>query len=285
MWRIGLFGSVAACNAVFGNDRVHTRIDDLRLLKPPLDTPASCPPPPDFSTWTIAPRAYPGINGGVLHPTFLSDQDVVFNYQTQFYEGDLTAAPTKLGELDDMTGAVLAGAAAAPGGDVFWYVRYSELGGGLYYAVRDGDHWAPHAADFAVTAYALEPGSAGFYGSEVRMVVAVKRTVNTPYELTELSSLDGTTWTELPPLPFDAPPDYRTAYADPALSVDGCVLLFSRGTIGIEVALRGADGTFRAPFPFPGAADPVANQPAISPDQTLVWWESADSHDDRQATP
>jgi hypothetical protein len=283
VWRLGLLGAVAACNAVFGNDQVHTKIDDLRLLKPPLDTPASCPPPPDFSTWTIAPRVYPGINNTVIHPTFLSDQDVVFSYQEVMFEGDLDASPTKLAGLDDMTGARLAGAAAAPGGDVFWYTRYANLGGGSYYAVRDGEQWSPHVADFSVTAYSVEPGSAGFYGSEVRMVVAVQRKSEDPFELAELSSPDGTSWTELGPLNFGTAA-LDSPFLDPMLSVDGCVLLFGRGTVGIEVALRGADGTFGQPMPFPGAAaDTDAAQPAIAPDETLVWWESSEG--DRQATP
>jgi hypothetical protein len=267
---IGLLLTLAACNAVFGNDKVETEVPDLRLLKPPLDTPAECPSPPDFSTWKISQNDYWGKQ--VLHPSFLSERDVVFNYQDNFYEGDVDGTPAQITSLDDNTGADFFGAAAAPGGDLFWFARSASLGSGLYYAVRDGAGWTPHAADFGIVLYGLEPGSAGFYGSEVRMVAAVQPMEVSHFGLVELTSLDGTTWTNLGPLPFDTP-TLTDQYYDPVLTPDGCVLLFARDQLGIEVSLRGTDGTFGAPTPFPGA--PVDSvQPAISADESIVWFDS-----------
>jgi hypothetical protein len=261
--------SVAACNAVFGNEPV--KVTDLRLLKPPLGVLASCPPAPDFSTWTVAPREYSGLGGNAIHPTFLTDQHVAFGYQGTLYEGDLDGAPTPITGLDDMTGAELMGAAAGPGGDVFWYIRYANLGGGLYYAVRDGDHWVPHAADFSAAAYSIEPGTAAFYGSEVRIVISLQPNSNANFTLYELSSLDGVTWTNLGPLPVTAPP--KTNFFDPALSGDGCVLVFALEGIGIEVAVRLDDGTFGPAVLFPHTEMYTdVTQPTISPDETMMWF-------------
>jgi hypothetical protein len=261
--------SVAACNAVFDNEPVETA--DLRLLKPPSGVAASCPAAPDFSTWTVAPRVYAGLDGNQIHPTFLGDQHVAFGYQGVFYEGDLDAAPAPIVGLDDMTGADLMNAAAAPGGDMFWYVRYANLSGGLYYAIREGDHWVPHGADFPTVAYSLQPGSAAFYGSEVRMVVSVEPSKTAGFTLYELSSLDGAVWTNLGQLPFVTKGDYF----DPAMSADGCVLVYQIEGVGLYVALRGDDGTFGTPALLPHT-EPYMNivQPTITPDKTMVWFGS-----------
>ncbi|MEO8840228.1 MAG: hypothetical protein ABI704_01570 [Kofleriaceae bacterium] len=248
---------------------------DLRLLKPPIGVHASCPPAPDFSTWTVAPRVYAGLAGNSIHPTFLGDQHVAFGYQGALYEGDLDGAPVPIVGLDDMAGAELMSAAAAPGGDVFWYVRYANLGGGLYYAVRDGDHWVPHGADFPNVAYSIEPGTAAYYGSEVRMVISLQASMSSTFVLYELSSPDGVTWTNLGPLPFAAPAG--TNFFDPALSVDGCVLVYAVENVGIEVALRGDDGTFEPPALFPHT-EPYMDvaQPTLSPDESMVWFGTTD---------
>jgi hypothetical protein len=280
-WWIAVLG-LAACNQAFGTEHVD-ELDaaDLRLLKPPSE-PATCPPAPDFASWHMAPRAYPGIAGSVIHPTFLTDDDVLFNYQGRFYEGTLETPPALITELDDDTGAMLYGASAAPGGDMFWYERYSNLGAGLYYAIREGDGWHPHAADFPVTAYSLEPGSAGFYAGEVRMVVAVQPKSEGGWELHELASSDGAAWRDLGMLPFAAPADEGM---DPMLTSDGCVLLYSSDQKALWVATRRDDGTFTPPVQFPGTAtfDGV-HQPAISPSRAMIWFD-APGNGQFQVTP
>jgi hypothetical protein len=273
---------LAACNQVFGTEHV-AELDaaDLRLLKPPTE-PAPCPPAPDFSTWHLAPRVYPGVGGSVIHPTFLDDDRVLFNYQGKFYEGSLETPAIELSELDDNTGAMLYGASAAPGGNVFWYERYSNLGAGLYYASHEADGWHPHAANFLIAAYSLEPGSAAFYGGEVRMVVGVQPRIDANWELHELASSDGEAWRDLGLLPFAPPADYGI---DPMLTNDGCVLLYSSDQKSLWVATRRDDGTFTTPIQFPGTStfDQV-HQPAISPNRSLIWFD-APGNGEFQVTP
>ena len=276
-----MFG-LAACNQVFGSEHV-LELDaaDDRLLMPPAQT-ATCGAPPDLSTWHMAPRTYPGVNGSVIHPTFLDDDTVVFNYQGKFFTGSLEVAAAPLIGLDDTSGAMLYGASAAPGGNVFWYERYSNLGAGLFYAVRDGDHWSAHTADFSVVAYSIEPGSAAFYGGEVRMVAAVQPKIDGAWELHELASPDGTTWHDLGALPFTVP---GLGAVDPMMTSDGCVLLYSADEMSLWVAFRRDDGTFTPPVQFPGTeAFPEVHQPAISPNHAMIWFD-APATGEFQVTP
>jgi len=273
-WWIATLG-LAACNQVFGTDHVR-ELDaaDTRLLKPPAQTDA-CPAAPDLATWKLAPRAYPGVNGSAIHPTFLDDDHVVFNYQGKFYQGGLEDPPTKLVGLDDDTGAMLYGASAAPGGDVFWYERYSNLGAGLYYARAVGDRWLAHTANFDVVAYSLEPGSAAFYAGEVRMVVAIQPKVDGRWELHELGSPDGETWRDLGVLPFAAA---GSDAIDPMLSSDGCVLVYSINELSLWIAIRQPDGAFAPAVRFPGTETfPGVHQPAISPNRALIWFDAPET--------
>ena len=240
------------------------------------------PARPDYSTWHLAPRSYPGVGGSVIHPTFLDDDNVLFNYQGRFYQGSLETPAIELSELDDNSGAMLYGASAAPGGQVFWYERYSNLGAGLYYAIHEADGWKPHTADFEIAAYSLEPGAAAFYAGEVRMVVAIQPMVDAKWDLHELASSDGEGWRDLGLLPFAAPADDGL---DPMLTSDGCVLLYSSDDHSLWVANRRDDGTFSQPSQFPGTAtfDEV-HQPAISPNHTLIWFDAPGSGE-FQVTP
>ncbi|HET9991525.1 MAG TPA: hypothetical protein VFQ65_23510, partial [Kofleriaceae bacterium] len=127
-----------------------------------------------------------------------------------------------------------------------------------------------------------EPGSAAFYGGEVRMVAALQPKVNSPWELHELASADGQAWHDLGLLPFAAPAD---GGIDPMLTSDGCVLLYSSDQKALWAAFRGDDGTFAPPQRFPGtAAFAEVHQPAISPNHGLIWFD-APGDGEFQVTP
>lgn len=228
---------------------------------------------PNLATWHFAPRAYPA-SAGVLHPTFTAANRVIYMYQERLFEGALDGTGVKeLTELLNAGAPRFAGPAAAPGGDVFWYIRFADIGGGLYYAVRSADGWMSHDANFGLTVSGLEPGSAAFYRRAVRMVAAISP-AGSGYALQELSSPDGSTWTVLDTIPWSMG-DAR--HVDPALSPDGCVLLFSHYDSMLHVAFRQTDGSFAPPIAIDVGepSDGTVTQPAISPDGARVWFNSS----------
>lgn len=260
--------ALCGCNDLFGLHRAEP-LDaaDTRLLRP---TPAAaCPAAPDLASWKLAPRAYAGVNGNAIHPSFLDDATVVFAYQEKLYSGTLDQPPAILTGIDDQTGARLAAPSAAPGGELFWYTRYTNLGGGLAYAKHDATGWSSHLATFPVIGYSLEPGPAAFYAGDVRMVVAVQPDSAGMWELRELASPDGDTWTDRGSLGFDT-----KGGLDPALSIDGCILLYTIAQTTLFVAYRQPDGSFAPPAQLLASTGYAISQPVISPDRSMIWINS-----------
>jgi hypothetical protein len=276
--RIALVVLLAGCNQIF--DLKGTELDDagavppddsLHLLRPP-DGSTTCGAAIDFSTWTFAPHTVAGI-GGVIHPTFIAGDRVVFMYQTQLYESGLDAGPTKIPELG--MSAQLFAPSAAPFGDVFWYLRVSGIGGsGIFYATKSAGTWTGHLADLGLIANQVQTGQPGFFGGRMRMVVMVQPSSNDRLRLIELDSPDGLTWTQLATLPWSSG---STSDYDPALSADGCTLVFARqdaSSANLYAAARQSDGMFALPAQIPGGSDLTADegQPALDPTMTRLWF-------------
>lgn len=270
---------LAGCNQIFGLD---TTIlidavpgdDALRIVLPP-DGATTCGAPPAFDTWTYAPHAIGGFAGSPIHPTFIAADRVVFGYQSKLYESGIASGAAPITSLDLGDGAMLMGASALPGGNVMWYLRYVPTGGGVFYTVRDASGWtAGHVADLGVSGYQVEPGAAGFYDGTVRMVVGYQPSSSTPLRLIEVSSTDGLRWQQLDTVPFS---DGSTTDYDPALSADGCVLVFSRSDGSgqdLYMAMRDSTGRFAAPTKLTTAssASELDTQPALDPTQTRLWF-------------
>jgi hypothetical protein len=272
--RIAIALILGGCNWAFGIDNTQPSDGALgegavRLLAPPPG-PTTCGAAPDIDRWTWANHAIAG-TAGVIHPTFLTADRVLFMNQGRFYEagleGDVQLA------LDPGSGTTLFSPAAAPGGDVVWFARSTTgIGGsGIYYMVRDGGTWSEQAADLGLVAYQIETGAAGFYNGTVRMVVGYQETNGVPMHLVEISSPDGLHWTrEADP----AWPDIAQAY-DPALTNDGCVLMFA-GQLGLYVTARDVDGHFPEPHLLMQlAGSEFSTQPALAPAGDRLWFNDS----------
>jgi hypothetical protein len=237
-----------------------------RLLKPPPG-PTTCGPAPDIDSWTFANHTVTGTTG-VIHPTFLANDRVLFMFQGRLYESGLDADPQLA--IDPGQGSMLFAPAAAPGGDVAWFLRSTTGvgGGGVYYMVRDGATWREQPADLGLVGYQIQTGAAGFYNGTVRMVAGFQPTSAVPMTLVELSSPDGEHWTRV-----DDPswPDITQAY-DPALSNDGCILMFASPS-GLYITARDATGHFPEPHLItPLAGSEFSSQPALTPALDRLWF-------------
>jgi hypothetical protein len=263
-----LLVTLTSCNSILGLGPTQIA-PDARLLLVPPDGTTTCGPPPDFNSWHYAPHAV-GSLSVVLHPTFLTPDRIVFGYQGHLFESGVDGGAVEMTSLELYPGEGLAAPAAAPGGDLFWFWRLDGTGAGMYYATRDASGWHQQRADFGLIANQLQPGSVGFYGGTARMVVAVQLTKNSRGQLVEMSSADGVTWTRLDTLPFS---DGSTSMYDPALSADGCFVLYSvygNDTNDLYAAGRGADGVFLPPVHLDQA--PNGFQPAIDPTLKRLWF-------------
>ena len=262
---------LGGCNWAFGihdSQPEDARLEDAApaLLTPPPG-PTTCGTAPDVDSWTFANHSVAG-TAGVIHPTFLGADRVLFMNQGRFYESGLDGDAQLA--LDPGPGTTLFSPAAAPGGDVVWFARSTTgIGGsGIYYMVRDGGSWHEQAADLGLVAYQIETGAAGFYNGTVRMVVGYQESNMVPMHLVEISSPDGLHWTrEADP----AWPDITQAY-DPALSNDGCILMFA-STQGLYVTARDANGQFPEPhLVMPLAGSEFSTQPALDPAVDRLWF-------------
>ena len=197
----------------------------------------------------------------MIHPTFLGADRVLFMNQGRFYESGLDGDPQLA--LDPGPGTTLFSPAAAPGGNVVWFARSTTgIGGsGIYYMVHDGTSWTSKPRISGSSPTRSRRGAAGFYNGTVRMVVGYQETNMVPMHLVEISSPDGLHWTsEADP----AWPDITQAY-DPALSNDGCILMFASAQ-GLYVTARDADGLFPEPhLVMPLAGSEFSTQPALDP--------------------
>lgn len=158
------------------------------------------------------------------------------------------------------------------GGDNLWLGRRSANlapSAGLYFATRTGENWTTTRADLGLIVLQLELGSVGFYGGSARMVVALSPAPGDRLRLVELSTLDGITWSRLDTLALS---DGATVVElDPALSADGCFVMFRRGA-KLFAAARGVDGNFNLPSAVvAGGGGNLDQTPAVSPDATRVW--------------
>lgn len=258
--------TLTGCNSILGLSP--TQIDpDARLLLVPPDGTTPCGPPPDFNSWHYAPRTVGPT--AVIHPTFLTSDRIVYAYQGRMFESGLDGGAVELTALELYPGEGLAGASAAPGGDLMWFSRLDGTAAGNYLATRDASGWHQQRADFGIVAFQVQPGSLGFYAGDARMVVAIQQTRDVRARLFELSSHDGMTWTRLDTLSFS---DGSVSMFDPALSVDGCFVLYSvyGDANDLYVAGRGPDGVFLPPVHLDHA--PNGFQPAIDPTSRRLWF-------------
>ncbi len=270
--------ALAGCSRIFGLDLPSSTVDADMPGSGLLDPPSGierCPAAPDFESWTYAPHAISGI-AAVLHPTFTGVGRVVFGYQGSLYEGGLDGGAEKIASLDLGDGAMLMNSSSAPGGDVIWFLRFTPTGGGIFYAVRTGATWAQHVADFGLLGYQIQPGPAAFHAGSVRMVIGFQPTQSSAFGLVELSSPDGTSWTALSTLGFTTGDDDF----DPALSPDGCFVLYSHRSVDVRVlyvSARGSDGNFGPPIELATASATFTDQvqPAIDPTGQRVWFNDS----------
>lgn len=266
-----IVAALGGCNWAFGirdtepSDAIVA--DGVQGLLSPPPGPTTCGAAPAIDSWTAAPHTVAGTTG-VIHPTFLTANRVLWMYQGKLFESDLDGNPQLA--LDPGQGSMLFAPAAAPGGDVAWFLRATTGvgGGGVYYMVRDGVSWREAPANLGLVGYQIQTGAAGFYNGTVRMVVGFQATSAVPMTLAELSSPDGEHWTRV-----DDPawPDITQAY-DPALTNDGCILMFA-GPQGLYITARDATGHFPEPHlitPLPGAE--FSTQPALSPALDRLWF-------------
>jgi len=261
--------AVAGCNSIFGLAPTHEMEPAIPGLFMPPAGPTTCAGAPDFATWQYTPHVVAG-TPGVLHPTFLTADRVVFMMQGHLFESGLDGGVVRLTSLELYDGENLASPAAGPGGDVIWFLRLYGSSQGLYYATRDADGWAQARTDFGVISEQVQPGTVGFYDGTGRMVIAMQRTSMDRGRLVELESEDGLSWTQLDTLPFS---DGSVSMYDPALSADGCFVLYSvygNATNDLYVAARGGDGVFAAPVHLDKAAGGA--QPAIDPSLHELWF-------------
>ncbi len=281
--RAALLVALVGCNQVF---HLHDTqaidaelpVDAYHLVTAP-DGGTACPSLPDFSTWTFTPHALASYSGGVISPTFYSNDRVVFMYQSRFYLTPLDGDPAEIQELTAIAGADLFYPSALANHDLLWYVRAGGVGsGGTFFAVFDGQHWAEHRADLP-DADLLEPGAPAFYAGALRMVLLVATTATGPGHLIELQSDDGIGWREVAPPAID--PSW-SPFA-PSLSGDGCWLLFAAQTTGgpwqLYASGRDATGAFGAPVVITAIAPDVdqAPQAAIDPSGTRLWIAHGDA--------
>lgn len=264
--RLALVAALAGCNQIFGVHETGALDGPVGPLRPPVG--ATTCTPVDFTTWTFAPHTVVGA-AGVIHPTFTAADRVIFGYQGNLFESGLDGDPQELASLDRHDGAMLMNASAAPGGDVIWFLRFAVTGGGLLYATRDPNGWTAHTADLGQLGYGIQPGAAAFFDGTVRMVLGVQATSQISYHLEEVSSPDGATWAPLATIPWSA----SSQDFDPALSVDGCKLLFVRSetTTNLYVAHRAADGSFAPPLRIATSIAENLFQPALDPTKTRIW--------------
>jgi hypothetical protein len=260
--------TLTSCNSILGLGPTQIA-PDARLLLVPPDAGPPCDPPPDFNSWHYAPHAV-GNQTLVLHPTFLTSDRIIFGYQNHLFESGADGGAVEMTSLELYPGEGLVSPGAAPGGELFWFWRLNGTAAGTYYATRDGSGWKQERAEFGLIGYQLQPGSVGFYGGTARMVIALQPTKESPAHLVEMSSPDGITWTRLDTLPFS---DGSTSMYDPALSADGCFVLYSvygNDTNDLFAAGRGADGVFLPPVHLDQA--PNGFQPAIDPSLRRIWF-------------
>jgi len=270
---------LSGCNQVFGLtateliDAADT-IDAPRLFVPP-DGGTSCPPAPDFEAWIYAPKTLVGSSSEVVHPSFLADDRVVFTSERkELYESMVDGGARLVDELE-LALIDISWPSAAPGADLIWFIRVSEMAGvpqpdvGFYYAHRNSTGWTAHRADLGISGYQVQVGAVGFYAGTARMVVGVTPTMNDRMRLVELSSSDGIAWTSLDSFPFSTG---DVADFDPSLSADGCLAFYTRSG-AVQLAVRGGDGRFGAPTALVAAAGGAAfvTQGALDPSRTRLW--------------
>lgn len=263
MRRLLLAGALAGCNWVYGIGDTHLEqttfsvVDGGRVLLPP-DGTAACPAPPDFDTWTFAPRAIPGITK-IESPTFLAPDRVLFGANKIIYTMTLGQPPAPLTDIDPGDGSTMTNPAAAPGRELFWFTRTSPSVDGPFVALFDGNRWQTAPANLSLVAYTITPGAVGMYAGTARMVVFT----NQPNDTVELASQDGVVWTDVA--------HFGTDIFAPQLSADGC-WLFAIQNSQVTVRVRGSDGTFGAPAFLTAASAPTLPTLAtLSPDGARLW--------------
>jgi hypothetical protein len=230
----------------------------------PPDGPTNCPSPPDFSTWSFAPRTIPGFTQPIDSPAFITEDRVIFASQGQLFESALDGGATAITSLDLPDSSLLGQPSPAPGGDVFWFVRNGGSQAGTFYAVRDDAGWSAHRADFGFSTVNIELGAAAFYGGRIRL--PVRRADEQPY-MVEIDSSDGVSWTVLQAI--DEPNGDAAAF-----SADGCLMLYifqmpSGSGFSIAVAPREANGAFGAGTLISQVTE--AATAAIDPSYRRVW--------------
>lgn len=271
--------AVAGCNQVFGLHRTHAT-DAAQAATPadgllwPPDGGTACAPPPDFSTWTVRPYSIPGWSSSVIHPALLTHDRAIFMYQSHLYDTG-AGAPRLISELEPFQGVGQAAPSASCDGKSFWFARLNCITcSGIYYAVEDASGWVARVDD-PIEAYQIQPGSVGFYAGSARMVMSIQHDAEELLHLVEVFSPDGLAWTQLPaPIPLGT---QLQAY-DPALSADGCFLLFTSpstidGNTDLYLSARGADGTFGTPSLLPFST-PRADEmwATLDPTMTRLWF-------------
>ena len=263
--------ALTGCNAVFGLGSTNLVFDappDIPRIFTPPDGSASCPAPPALDSWTYTPRPMPQITELSIHPSFLADDDFVFMYQTHLFEAHVDGLATRLTELEQFAGDEMLAPCGGAGRDAFWFLRQNSSNEGLYLATRSGGTWQQQLALLDATTID-EPGMVAFYDGTARMIVSRTLAANRPAVLDELASVDGLHWTEVGVLPLDP----ATPHYDPAISPDGCYVLYTDQSDPSQLFMstRAADGTFGAGTRLAVSDRGSITQPTISPTGLRIW--------------
>jgi hypothetical protein len=257
--------------------------DGFRLVVPP-DGGTTCPAPIDLSSWTFAPTPVPAPAASyalavysVMTETNMMVVGADANDVWHVYEWDLASTLTPIPALDQPVGTRYTSIGVNPTGDVAW-LGLDGGSAGLYLAAA-ASGWTPQPVSLGALGAGAQVGSIGFYDGTARMVVAINPGGSDPH-LAELSSPDGLSWTPVAGSFGAAFDGLFEGTNTPALTPDGCVVVFSGVTATFDfevyVASRGSDGTFGAPIAFVAAN---SASPALSADRTTAWYVSTTSGD------
>lgn len=280
MSRLLLLACLSACNLIFplrDDERLPDGATPPDVVQPdsllnPPDGSAPCGPAPAFEMYRYQVAEPFALVPPVEQFGFFRDNDEVRAIATagesmfEVAAGVATQLPITAPE-----NTTILSPRTAYDGAVVWFQQSGQVSGTFFADRASG--WVKQPANLGfVDDGAIEPGSAAFYAGTVRMVVSVRPAGPGPTTLREISSPDGITWTALDTIQFTS-----SALGDrnPALSADGCFLLFigSQGTNELRFSPRDPDGTFKLLMKL-GVPSTAPSFPVLTPDAKELWFTS-----------
>lgn len=281
---------LAGCNSIFGLQDVilvdspppsEAGVDAPRLVVPP-DGSTTCGALPSFSGWideaaTITPViAGREISGLAFYERAGAQRAFVTRTDASgslgIWDNDLAGTEVRLASLGPPNGGSVSAPSPTPDGEHLWF-RQDLFAPGTYYGSRV-DGWQKQESTLGfVDVQIARPSPVGFYDGTARMIVQTQDASRNAF--VEVSSPDGTTWTELDTFKLTLPgsPIPLSAY----LSPDGCVAVVSvwaGAFYKLYIAGRDATGAFSgAPTEIDVSAHGCCpSRPAMTTDLGSLWF-------------